>query len=346
MKKQYTQEEVQTEDSKDTPDAKIVGHLPHWQQAAKAEVDRLVSTGALEPVDTADLTDEQKTRIVSSTMALKRKSDGRHKGRLCGRGFEADAFYDDAPPSWSPCPRMSTVRIILTLIFSFTLKSFCADITQAYTQSEMVDTLFISPPAFPILSFLPSNYVWRVRRSLYGFRQAGHNWWKKLQHILSHDLGYKQSTYDPCLYFLPGCMCYVLFYVDDLLIVGTDAQIEAAVQGLQRALPNSVTGSYGIRKYLGFRICEFTSHVIINASDFIRKCLNKFRIIGTSKIPWSSVLTPRADSELKVDQSLYRSIIGSLTWIATIARPDISAVTHHPASFSHDPCRRHLEAAS
>jgi hypothetical protein len=341
----YSQEQIDEEDRQELPNFKVVGHLDHWKKATLEEVDRLVKTGALVETDVRDLSEDEQKKIVTSTVALKRKSDGRFKARLCGRGFETDAFYEDAPPSWSPCPRQSTVRMMMVIIFAFTLKVFSADITQAYTCAEMLQTLFITPPSYPDLILLAPGLVWRVRRSLYGFRQAGHNWWRKLQHILL-SLGYKQSTYDACLFFLPGTMSFILFYVDDLLIIGTDKQIETAVLGLQRALPNSVTGSHGLSKYLGFNIKDLGTHIIIHAAPYIQKCLNKFKIHGSSKIPWSSSLPPRDDAtEDMTNQRLYRQLIGSLNWISTLLRPDISAIAHHLSSFSHNPTERHMTAA-
>jgi hypothetical protein len=61
------------------------------------------------------------------------------------------------------------------------------------------------------------SYVLRLNKSLYGLKQAGYNWFVKLSNGLQ-DLGFVQSSNDPCAFFNHNCI--VLTYVDDCIIVG------------------------------------------------------------------------------------------------------------------------------
>jgi Reverse transcriptase (RNA-dependent DNA polymerase) len=60
---------------------------------------------------------------------------------------------------------------------------------------------------------------------LYGLKQSGELWIKKIHTILAN-LGFSRTTSDPCLYTrLRGKDgTYVALYVDDLLITGTQAR--------------------------------------------------------------------------------------------------------------------------
>lgn len=65
--------------------------------------------------------------------------------------------------------------------------------------------------------------VWRLKKSLHGLKQALRQWYKKLNFWMVND--YKRMKSYPCVYiksFSDGKFIILLFYVDELLIVGQD----------------------------------------------------------------------------------------------------------------------------
>ena len=62
-------------------------------------------------------------------------------------------------------------------------------------------------------------YVLRLNKSLYGLKQAGRNWFEKLQTGLE-DRGFIQSRVDKCVFLEDNCI--VVMYVDACIILGKD----------------------------------------------------------------------------------------------------------------------------
>eukprot|EP00957_Ditylum_brightwellii_P182706 13916685-Ditylum_brightwellii.AAC.1 len=63
------------------------------------------------------------------------------------------------------------------------------------------------------------KFVLRLKKNLYGLKQAFYNWSKLLKAGL-FNIGYKQSCIDPFLYIKDNIICTV--YADDTLFFGPD----------------------------------------------------------------------------------------------------------------------------
>jgi Reverse transcriptase (RNA-dependent DNA polymerase) len=71
------------------------------------------------------------------------------------------------------------------------------------------------------------NMICKLKKSLYGLKQALRQWYKKFNSfMMSH--GYQRTKADPCVYFKRFAnefFLILLFYVDEILITGHDAQM-------------------------------------------------------------------------------------------------------------------------
>ena len=66
--------------------------------------------------------------------------------------------------------------------------------------------------------------VVKLLKALYGLKQAAKRWYSLLSSVLMKN-GYLRSTIDSCLFMKKGTnseVTYVLVYVDDLLVLGSD----------------------------------------------------------------------------------------------------------------------------
>jgi hypothetical protein len=66
------------------------------------------------------------------------------------------------------------------------------------------------------------GHCWRLKRSLYGLKQAGRSWNHTLDKKL-RELGFTRLSSKTCLYvYKEGKkLCFLVVYVDDLLLAGT-----------------------------------------------------------------------------------------------------------------------------
>lgn len=68
------------------------------------------------------------------------------------------------------------------------------------------------------------HMVCLLKRSLYGLKQSPRQWYKRFDSFIVSS-GYNRSFFDSCVYFkwtASGCFIYLLYYVDDMLIVSID----------------------------------------------------------------------------------------------------------------------------
>ena len=69
--------------------------------------------------------------------------------------------------------------------------------------------------------------VCKLKKSLYGLKQASRQWYKKFDSFMVGH-GYTRTNADHCVYvrkFPNGKFVILLLYVDDMLIVGQDAGV-------------------------------------------------------------------------------------------------------------------------
>ena len=83
----------------------------------------------------------------------------------------------------------------------------------------------------------------------------------------------------------------------------------------------------------------------ITQKAVVESMLNRFGVNSFSDIPATPgvEIGPREEGELKGDWP-YREAVGSLMWLSTMTRPDISNAVRAVARHSHNPTDRHWKA--
>jgi hypothetical protein len=71
-----------------------------------------------------------------------------------------------------------------------------------------------------------SSHVCRLHKSLYGLKQAPRAWYNRLSEFLL-SIGFLASKVDTSLFILSlnGAMIYLLVYVDDILLTGSNSAL-------------------------------------------------------------------------------------------------------------------------
>jgi hypothetical protein len=68
--------------------------------------------------------------------------------------------------------------------------------------------------------------VCRLKNSLYGLKQSPRIWYQKFDTYML-GFGFTRSKVDHCVYFklIDDHLIYLVFYVDDMLLIGNDKEI-------------------------------------------------------------------------------------------------------------------------
>jgi hypothetical protein len=188
----------------------------------------------------------------------KRFPDGRlnkHKARLCAHGG-MQRWGENYWETYSPVVNMISVKLLLVIAKIHGLKSKSIDFVLAFQQADLdIDIWMELPIGFQTIED-PDNsqlYVLKLKKNVYGLKQASFNWYEKLRDGLK-DRGFKPSKVDQCLYMKDGMV--ILVYVDDCIIVGKDmGEIDGFVKSMQQGSENFVLTDEGsIDKFLGIEI--------------------------------------------------------------------------------------------
>eukprot|EP00957_Ditylum_brightwellii_P146756 11172542-Ditylum_brightwellii.AAC.1 len=126
---------------------------------------------------------------------------------------------------YSPVVQWSTVRILFLISQLKGYKSRQADYVQTFPQAPLEDEeVFMEIPAgfYHKGSDSTKDYVLRLKRTLYGLKQASFDWSELLKAGLLKQR-FKQSQIDPCLIFKNNILC--VEYADDTIFFAPDDSI-------------------------------------------------------------------------------------------------------------------------
>jgi Reverse transcriptase (RNA-dependent DNA polymerase) len=140
-----------------------------WQEAAKLEMESHHLNGTWELVD---LPSGAKTIGSGWVFRLKRNADGsieQYKARLVAKGYSQRPGFDYTEV-FAPTFRYATIRTIITLAAVNNLHLRSVDISHAFLNGDLEETIYMrQAEGFHTGS---SNKVYRLRKSLYGLKQA------------------------------------------------------------------------------------------------------------------------------------------------------------------------------
>ena len=118
---------------------------------------------------------------------------------------------------------MSAIRVVLGLVASMNLKIEQFDVKIAFLHGDLENEIYMDQPGgFTIKG--KEHLVCRLKRNLYGLKQARRQWYKKFDSFMVEH-GYDRTASDHCVFvkkFSDGEFIILLLYVDDMLIIGRD----------------------------------------------------------------------------------------------------------------------------
>jgi transposase InsO family protein len=330
--------------------ARSDGHK--WQEAAKLEMESHKSNGTWELID---LPPGAKTIGSGWVFRLKRNADGsieRYKARLVAKGYSQRPGFDYTEV-FAPTFRYAAIRTIIALAAVNNLHLRSVDISHAFLNGDLEETIYMrQAEGFHMGS---SNQVYRLRKSLYGLKQAARQWNKKLHDTLCN-MGFKRLESDRSIYiFLRGDVRIIIpIFIDDITFASSNsAAIDSTVKELSSHFklrdlgPTSfLLGIEIIRNHEKRQISLSQRQYIIDALD--RFNMSDCNPIGTPMDPGahlSSSMSPQSPEEQKVmDKIPYLSAVGTLQYLATSTRPDISFAVGVLARFNCNPGIQHWSA--
>ena len=317
---------------------------PRWNNSMGVEVD------ALEESNTWDITilPPGKHAIESKWVyKIKYNADGtvrRHKSRLvaCGnRHIEGIDFTE----TFAHVVKMTTVRILLKVASVKGWELHQMDVQNAFLHGDLEEEVYMKlPPGFK--STHP-NQVCKLKKSLYGLRQAPRCWFAKLSTALL-DFGFRQDRADYSLFtYVSGAsVLYVLVYVDDLIIGGSDPQLTSKFMTyLSECFHMTDLGP--LKYFLGLEVSCSKQGIYVCQRKYALDVISDSGMLGAQPVdfPMEQNHNLAKDAgEVFRHPDKYRRLVGRLVYLV-ITRPELSYAVHTLAQFMQTPRTRHWEAA-
>ena len=168
-------EPVDVNDAKQRPD------WPKWEAAMQEELESLDRHGTYERV--SDLPPGRKAIGYKWVFKLKLNPDNsiaRYKARLVAKGY-SQVPGQDFTETTSPVARLASYRALLSLAAKLNLEAHHLDIETAFLNGTLDEEIYMKAPDGPNTG---KGDVWKLRKSLYGLKQASHVWNKLLDNTL------------------------------------------------------------------------------------------------------------------------------------------------------------------
>lgn len=298
-----------------------------WQKAMEEEMDALTSNNTFELTTTPS---DRKVVGGKWVYALKPGPDGqdKYKARFVAKGY-SQVPGKDYQETFSPTARMTSIRSLMQLAVQYNLTVHQMDVKTAYLNAPIDCELFVEQPeGFAVSNKDGDELVCKLNKSLYGLKQSGRNWNGVLHSYLISD-GFTQSQSDTCVYtkISNDSMTILIIWVDDIIIASNCQENLVNVKAnLSKRFKMKDLGK--LSYFLGIDFVCKDDSIEMNQTKYIEKMLLKFAMQDAKPRSTPCEVSVKADTESEepVDNRLYREMVGSLVYVMTATRPDLSFV--------------------
>ncbi|GJZ20318.1 retrovirus-related pol polyprotein from transposon TNT 1-94 [Tanacetum coccineum] len=148
----------------------------------------------------------------------------KNKARLVAHGYHQEEGID-FEESFAPMARLEVVLIFLALAAHMNMIIYQIDVKTTFLNGILREKVYVSQPDGFMDPDNP-NHVYRLKKTLYGFKQAPRAWYDLLSSFLLSQ-GFSKGTVDPTLFISRKGkdILLVQIYVDDIIVASTTTEL-------------------------------------------------------------------------------------------------------------------------
>jgi transposase InsO family protein len=333
----------------------------YWIAGGREELKSLEDLKVFVLVPRSDVPQGQ--RPLKGKLVCKRKRDDsgkviRYKVRYVAKGY-AQQYGIDYDKTTAPTARLESFRTILHIAATLGWELQQFDIKTAFLHGVLPEdeTMYMEqPPGFEVPG--KEEWVMRLMKSIYGMKQASRIW-NQTFHKAVQSWGFERLACEWCVYRRETPLGTIMFavHVDDIICAGSSSE---EINRFKTELRSQwEISDLGPAKFaLGIAIVRDLEErtIAISQTALIDRVVDQFgqvnaHSVDTPMVPGLQLRRPDKSipipSEIKdwVERTPYRSLVGSLMYIAVGTRPDIAYAVGRLASFLDCYRPEHWEAA-
>ena len=261
--------------------------------------------------DVFEESDKEGKKMITLKWVIKPKIiDGKEgfKARLVARGYQDESKVRKDSPTCSK----DSIRISLAIMATMKWQLRSSDVKSAFLQGESIErSIYVRPPK----EAESKSGCWKLKKIIYGLRDASRAWYVKVKSELLK-LGCKLSLDNGMFYYKPNHILegIINVYVDDMLTAGSAVFYAEVLDKLQEAFTFGANSKDAFT-YVGIKVTQ--------NNDYSISLSQKSYAQSVTPIPTennSSLEDPVPENV----QLMFKSRVGSLNWLATVSRPDLS----------------------
>lgn len=195
------------------------------------------------------------------------------------------------------------------------------------------------PEGYEVKSSTNGKLVYKLEKSLYGLKQSGRNWNKMLHEYLSEN-EFVQNPADHCVYTreTENEKVIMVIWVDDLIIAASDENALKVVKEMLAA-KFKMKDLGKLKHFLGIDFDQCDTCVKMSQKRYVGKMLERFDMQDCKPraTPCEQKLNYTDDAKMMNDARKYREVVGSLIYLTTCTRPDLSFVVSKLSQYFTEP---------
>ena len=244
-------------------------------------------------------------------------------------------------------PTISFVAIMITLHIAVTKRWDVTglDVGNAYLEALTNRELFMS---------LPKDWtnketvIVRLLKNLYGTKQAALLWFEKIKHVLE-TFGFKSLKTEPCCfqYSETNNTAIICVYVDDLLIVGNNADTTNSIKAYLSKQFKKIKDLGSLNKYLGIEMKKTEGGYTLSQEQYIEDIIKEFNVTSEKETPlpfnYEQLLINKEEDNTttKHKEGLNMlDFVGKIRFLADRIRPDLAYAASTIARFANNPTQQ------
>jgi hypothetical protein len=315
-------DELMSEEGKEQYDPTLGVTLTAIKEAKLKEEESLKKHGVYIPVHKSKAVGG---RIIGTRWVLRAKGAGA-KARLVVQDVNHDSHQD--PHLFSPTPSLMSLKLLLchASIRSKGSKTWvlqAGDVETAFLNAGIEETIYIRPPRDH--SDFQRDFLWQLRKSLYGLRTAPKAWHGHVKSLLEEH-GYKCSRIDGGVFYNHKTDSMLVIHVDDIIVSGDAKDVDHLFQSLSSSLILKLSAQLRssskddeVIEFLG-RTISRQGPVFLYHGDasLVDLSLSELNMVECKSAPTPGVVKGEDESEVLDDETsaAYRRHTGRLMYLA------------------------------
>lgn len=313
-----------------------------WIDAMRDEYDALIKNNTWKLVERP-----QGVNVVDNRWIFKVKMNPdntieRYKARLVARGF-TQQYGIDYYETFSPVVRFTSIRSILAMVAQKNMHMMQFDVKTAFLNGELDENVYMEQP----VGFNDNTRkVCKLKKSLYGLKQASRCWNNKFKHFIEI-FGFVTCKSDPCVFVSNknNQLIILAIHVDDGLIAGVNMKcVNSVIQHLGKHFEIK---TMAVGCFLGLEIEKCKDGIFVHQAAYAQRVLEKFKMEGCVPVCVPSDPNQNLNGFGDSEQSAYpyRELVGSLMYLSIATRPDITYAVGIVSRYLEKPTIAHETAA-